>query len=133
MIQSVGSPYQGTALAGSLASLGSVFGVGCDSQNDLTESGAVAWLSYIPTWARNAVYYYTTSFKDRWWAYDYCNFATDPFLSDPDDGVVAKGRGQLPSGNNAGHKTNQCHTTGMRDDAQYLDGNRNSQMNAYAV
>lgn len=133
MIQSVGSPYRGTALAGSLAALGDVFGAGCGTQNDLTESGADAWLSYIPTWARSQVHYYTTSFEDNWWSYDYCNSFTDPFLSDPDDGVVAKSRAQLSGGNNRGHTEGWCHSTGMSDTAQYYDSGRNSVMNSNAA
>ena len=62
LIQSVGTPYQGTALAGNLAAIGSVFGAGCGTNNDLTYSGAAAWLANIPTWARGKVYYHTTSF-----------------------------------------------------------------------
>jgi hypothetical protein len=31
---------------------------------------------------------------------------------------------------NRGHVTGQCHTTGMRDPAQYLDASRNATMNA---
>lgn len=132
MIQSVGSPYLGTPLAGNLAALGNIFGAGCGSQNDLTTSGAAAWLSNIPSWARSQVHYYTTSFKDRWWAYDYCHLATDLLLSDPDDGTTERYRGQLSGGINRGHTTNQCHTTGMRDTAQYFDQSRNLDMNSNA-
>ena len=64
--------------------------------------------------------------------YDYCHLATDMFLSDPEDGTVEKGRGQLSYGNNRGHKSGQCHTTGMRDSPQAMDSNRNSEMNANA-
>jgi hypothetical protein len=133
LIQSVGTPYQGTALAGNLAALGSVFGAGCGTNNDLTHSGASAWLAGIPSWARAKVHYSTTSFKDVWYAYDYCNIATDLFLSDPDDGVIEKSKGQLSGANNRGHKTGWCHTTGMRDPAQTSDSSRNSDMNANAA
>eukprot|EP00977_Amphora_coffeiformis_P006697 scaffold1465_cov179-Amphora_coffeaeformis.AAC.9 len=133
MIQSVGSPYQGTPLAGNLAAIGDVFGAGCGVQNDLTTSGASAWLSSIPTWARSQVHYYTTSFTDKWWRYDYCSLGTDLFLGDPEDGVVERGRGQLPGGLNRGDKTGWCHSTDMRDPPQYTDGSRNSEMNALAA
>lgn len=133
LIQSVGTPYQGTALAGNLALLGQIFGAGCGSNNDLTYSGASAWLAGIPTWAREKVYYYTTSFADVWWRYDYCNIATDPFLSDPDDGVVERAKAQLTSANNMGHKTGWCHTSGMRDPAQTSDSSRNATMNSNAA
>ena len=95
LIQSVGTPYQGTALAGNLALLGQIFGAGCGSNNDMTYGGAAAWLAGIPSWARAKVYYHTTSFTDVWYRYDYCSMATDPFLSDPDDGVVERAYAQL--------------------------------------
>ena len=133
LIQTVGTPYQGTALAGNLAALGSVFGAGCGTNNDLTYSGAASWLAGIPSWARAKVHYSTTSFTDVWYRYDYCNIATDLFLSDPDDGVVEKTYAQLSGANNRGHKTGWCHTSGMRDPAQTSDSSRNSDMNANAA
>jgi hypothetical protein len=132
LIQTVGTPYQGTALAGSLAAIGDVFGAGCGTNWDLTYDGAALWLSGIPSWARSRVYYHTTSFTDKWWRYDYCNFATDLFLSDPDDGVIEKWAGQLSGANNMGHKTGWCHTTNMRDPGQVTDYSRNVNMNANA-
>ena len=133
LIQSVGTPYQGTALAGNLAALGSVFGAGCGTNSDLTYSGAAAWLSGIPSWARAKVHYSTTSFTDVWYRYDYCNVATDLFLNDPDDGVVERDYAQLPGANNRGHKTGWCHTSGMRDPGQTTDASRNSDMNTNAA
>ncbi len=102
---------------------------GCGYNDDITEDGARRWLADIPYWARSKVHYYTTSFKDNWWSYDYCDWATDIILDDPDDGAVEKGRGQLPGGNSAGHKEGWCHTTGMDEPAQYRDYSRNVQMN----
>jgi len=54
-------------------------------------------------------------------------------LSDPDDGVIERSRGQLPSGNNQGHKTGWCHSSGMRDPAQTTDNARNAVMNNNAA
>jgi hypothetical protein len=133
LIQSVGSPYQGTNIAGILASMGSWFGVGCGSNSDLTFSGAASWLAGIPSSTRAKVNYYTTSFTDHAWTYDYCNIATDLVLDDPDDGVTEKAMNQLSGGVNRGHVTGQCHTTGMRDPAQYQDSSRNATMNANAA
>lgn len=133
LIQSVGTPYQGTALAGNLALLGQIFGAGCGSNYDMTYSGAAAWLAGIPSWARAKVHYATTSFTDVWYRYDYCNVATDLFLNDPDDGVVERAYAQLPGANNRGHKTGWCHTSGMRDPAQTSDSARNSEMSANAA
>ncbi len=133
LIQSVGTPYQGTALAGNLAVLGQIFGAGCGGNYDLTYSGAAAWLAGIPGWARARVSYSTTSFTDVWYRYDYCSLATDLFLSDPDDGVTEQAYDQLSGANNRGHKTGWCHTSGMRDPAQTSDSSRNADMNANAA
>jgi hypothetical protein len=134
LIQSVGTPYRGTNLAGILATLGSWFGVGCGTNSDLSYSGASSWLAGIPTSSRAKVHYYTTAFRStNWWTNDYCNFATDLVLSDPEDGTTEQANGQLSGGNNRGHVTGQCHTTGMRDPAQYLDSSRNATMNANAA
>ena len=133
LIQSVGTPYQGTALAGNLALLGQIFGAGCGTNYDLSYSGAASWLAGIPSWARAKVHFSTTSFTDVWYRYDYCNIATDLFLSDPDDGVTEKAYGQLSGANNRGHKTGWCHTSGMRDPAQTSDSSRNADMNANAA
>lgn len=133
LIQTVGTPYQGTALAGNLAAIADVFGSGCGSNQDLTYSGAANWLAGIPSWARARVHYSTTSFTDVWWRYDYCSLATDLFLSDPEDGVTERAFGQLPGANNRGHKTGWCHTANMRDPAQTTDSARNADMNANAA
>lgn len=133
LIQSVGTPYQGTALAGNLAAIGDVFGAGCGTNTDLTYNGASNWLSTIPSWAKSKVYYYTTSFDTAWWRYDYCHLATDLFLDDPEDGTTEKWSGQLSGANNAGHKKGQCHTGGMRDPAQTKDTGRNSYMSGAAA
>jgi hypothetical protein len=132
LIQSVGTPYQGTALAGDLALLGEIFGAGCGYNWDLTYDGSALWLSGIPSWARGRVHYWTTSDEDVWWRWDYCSAATDIVLDDPEDGVVERWAGQLSGGNNHGHKEGWCHTNDMRDPAQYLDHGRNHEMNTYA-
>ncbi|QOY20255.1 conditioned medium factor [Xanthomonas citri] len=134
VMQSVGTPYQGTNLFGVLAAVGSWFGVGCGTNSDMTYDGAKAWLAGIPADARAKVNYYTTSFaKTNWYTNDYCNAASDLVLNDPEDGTVEQVNAQLPGGVNRGHTTGQCHTTGMRDPAQYLDANRNAVMNANAA
>ncbi len=134
LIQSVGTPYQGTNLAGILATLGSWFGVGCSTNNNLTYSGASSWLAGIPTSSRAKVNYYTTSFKlTNWYTNDYCQFATDLVLSDPEDGTTEQAYGQLPGAVNRGHVTGQCHTSGMRDPAQTQNSSRNATMNTNAA
>lgn len=134
LIQSVGTPYQGTALAGNAAVLGSVFGVGCGTNANLTYSGASSWLAGIPTSSRAKVNYYTTSFKlTNWYTNDYCNMATDLLLNDPEDGTTEQTKGQLSGAINQGHKTGWCHTSSMRDPAQTSDSSRNSTMNSNAA
>lgn len=132
LIQSVGAPYQGTALAGNAAVLGDIFGFGCGENADMTYAGSANWLSLIPTSSRQQVWYYTTAFEDRPFLYDYCNIITDLLLDDPDDGVIERSAGQLPGANNMGHVEDWCHTTGMRDPAQCTDASRNATINARA-
>jgi hypothetical protein len=129
-IQSLGTPYGGTPLAGVIAWIGSIFDYGCGANFDLTYLGSTIWQWGIPGWARSQVFYYTTSFEDKWWRWDYCQWASDLVLSDPDDGVIELYPSLLWGGNFMGHTEGQCHTNGMRDMAQYRDGGRNSTMNA---
>lgn len=131
LIQTVGAPYQGTALAGNAAVLGDIFGFGCGENDNMTYTGSANWLSLIPTWAREEVYYYTTSFEDGF-GFDFCNFITDLLLSDPDDGVIERSAGQLPGANNMGHLEGWCHTSDMRDPGQCTDPARNAIMNQEA-
>lgn len=134
LIQSVGTPYKGTNLAGILATLGSWFGVGCGTNDNLSYSGASSWLAGIPNSSRAKVNFYTTAFRTtNWWTNDYCNFATDLVLSDPEDGTTEQVNGQLSGGVSRGHTAGQCHTTGMRDPAQYQDAGRNATMNSNAA
>ncbi len=133
LIQSVGTPYQGTALAGNLALLGEIFGAGCGINFDLTYNGAALWLANIPSWARGEVFYHTTSFEDEPFSYDYCHVATDLFLTDPDDGTTERWAGQLPGANNMGHTEGWCHSNGMAEPAQFTDHARNALMNQMAA
>ena len=128
LIQSVGTPYQGTPLAGNLALLGSIFGQGCGGNTDLSPDGAALWLAGIPPQNRAAVTYWTTAPTSG-----SCNFLSGLFLSNPEDGVVESARGQLPGGNNMGLVSGWCHTTGMSQPAQYFDSARNAEMNAEAA
>lgn len=134
LLQSVGTPYQGTNLAGIIATVGNWFGVACGSNSNMTYSGASAWLAGIPTWARAKVNYYTTGFRStNWWTNDYCHVASDLVLGDPEDGTVERDYAQLPGATNRGHVSGQCHTAGMRDPAQYQDAARNASMSANAA
>ncbi|HST46111.1 MAG TPA: choice-of-anchor X domain-containing protein [Luteimonas sp.] len=134
LMQSVGTPYQGTNLSGILATVGNWFGVACGSNANMTYSGASAWLAGIPAASRAKVNYHSTSFRStNWWTNDYCNIASDLVLGDPEDGTVEKAYAQLPGAVNRGHAEGQCHTAGMRDPAQYNDAGRNATMSANAA
>jgi len=132
-IQSVGSPYAGCSLAGSLADLGSVFGVGCASNFDLSIEGATLWLSKIPTSTRSEVYYYTTQYSDDWWISSACVTGGSLVMYQPNDGTCEKKFGQLPGANNMGHTMGQCHTSGMKYPAQTQDAVRNAEINRLAA
>jgi hypothetical protein len=120
-IQALAGPFQGTPLA----SLGFF---ACGVNNDMTPSGAAAWLAGIPSWARAEVWFWTTS--DGGSA---CNALTNLFLVSPNDGTVEVVHGQLPGGNAMGNTTGWCHTTGMVYPASYTDHTRNQAMNAAAA
>ncbi len=120
-IQSVATPYQGTPLA----SLGAF---ACGVNDDMTPTGAAAWLAGIPSWARAEVFYWTTANSGS-----ACNLFTGFFLDDPEDGTIEMVRGQLPGATNMGHVVGWCHTTGMSNPANYTDATRNLERNAQAA
>jgi len=130
LMQCVGAPLEGTALAGNLAALGQVLGIQCGSNYDLTYDGAAAWLSGIPTASRSKLHTYTTTFTNVPFFYDYCSIASDILLSDPEDGVTEDFSGHIVGGVNMGLRTGWCHVSGMRDPAQTGDSSRNTIMNA---
>ena len=130
IIQTLGTPFKGSGIAGNLAALGEIFGVQCGANNDMTYAGAAAWLSTIPTSARAKVFSHTTTFTDNWFGNDYCNFFTDLFLTDPEDGVTENSSGHITGGNNMGLKSGWCHTAGMRDPNQCTDSQRNAVLNS---
>ena len=105
VVQSVGSPYQGTSIAGFLADMGRIFGLGCGSNYDLSRSGAANWLSKIPMNSRKDIYYYTTQYDDYWWLLsNNCVTAGNVVLAKPNDGTTELRYGQLSGATSAGHK-----------------------------
>lgn len=130
LMQCVGTPLEGTPLAGNLAALGAALGIQCGSNYDITPDGAAVWLAGIPTAARAKLHTYTTTFTNVPFFYDYCNIVTDVFLSDPEDGVVENAAGHIVGAQNMGLTTGWCHVSGMRDPAQTGDANRNAVLNA---
>ncbi len=134
LIQSVGTPYRGTNIAGNWAAFFHALGVvPCGENYGLTYEGAALWLSGVPPdFPRNRVHYYTTSFTDDL-GYDFCSAWTDLLLTDPDDGVTEQAWGQLPGGVNQGHTTGWCHTDNMEYPPQVTDWARDAVMNANAA
>lgn len=132
LIQALGVPFYGTAIAGDLALIAEVFGVGCGENWDLTYDGSAIWMSYIPGWSRGETWSWVTTFYDGW-GYDYCHLATDLFLWDPEDGVVESFSGKLDGGHFMGLKEGWCHIHDMSDPAQVDDTERNNEINAEAA
>ena len=130
LMQCVGSPLEGTPLAGNLAALGAALGIQCGSNYDITPDGAAVWLAGIPTAARAKLHTYTTTFRNVPIIYDYCNIVTDVFLSDPEDGVVEHAAGHIVGAQDMGLTVGWCHVSGMRDPAQTGDSARNAVLNA---
>eukprot|EP01027_Heterolobosea_sp_BB2_P008908 GEZU01013198.1.p1 GENE.GEZU01013198.1~~GEZU01013198.1.p1 ORF type:complete len:674 (+),score=199.90 GEZU01013198.1:77-2098(+) len=128
ILQSVGSPYLGNTLAGSLAHVGEIFGVGCGTNFDLTTDGAALWLPSIPKASRQQVYFYTTQYKP----FSYCNAAAQAVLKWPNDGTAEYKYTQLPDANNMGHKEGWCHSVDMHFPPQCTDHTRNAEMNTLA-
>eukprot|EP01129_Flabellula_baltica_P015767 TRINITY_DN8148_c0_g1_i1.p1 TRINITY_DN8148_c0_g1~~TRINITY_DN8148_c0_g1_i1.p1 ORF type:complete len:695 (-),score=188.01 TRINITY_DN8148_c0_g1_i1:523-2538(-) len=131
-IQTVGTPWKGCSAAGSIASIGSIFGVACGQNTDLTTSGASNWLSGISSSLTSEVYFYTTTYKLGTWLGDSCSTAANIILKWPNDGTAELKYATLPGGNDMGNTQKQCHTTDMNYSAQYLDASRNSILNANA-
>ena len=127
LIQAVGAPFEGTPIAGVLAALGSIFGVQCGANYDMTPEGAAIWLSTIPPAPRARVFTFTTSYSGPGWS-GYCSLATALFLAYPEDGVTEHASGHFPGANDLGLTYGWCHVGGMRDPDQALDANRNAAM-----
>ncbi len=133
LLQSVGSPYQGSAIAGSSANMGKVFGVGCGENFDLTHDGAALWLSGINSTAvLDDVYFYTTQYQTGSLV-NYCSLPTNLILSWPNDGVTEFDYAPLPGAHNAGHTFGECHTTNMHFPPQCWDDSRDAEINTKAA
>jgi len=133
LLQSIGTPYEGCTAAGSSASLGSMFGVGCGKNFDLSLDGSKLWEPSITTDTRSEIYYYTTTYKQGTWFGDSCSAAMNMILEWPNDGTAEIVYTDIRDANNMGNVQKQCHTTGMNYMAQYQDHTRNAQMNTAAA
>jgi len=133
ILQSLVTPFLGNSAAGTTASLGKLFGVGCGPVTDLTKDGANLWVVGISSEVRSKIYYYYVTFDESKPLNKYCNAATNLFLQKPNDGVVEMICAQLKGANDCGRTQGQCHTTGMRYPAAYTDHGRNQEMNSLAA
>jgi len=132
LMQSVGAPYQGTALAGNLAVIGKIFGAGCGTNAGMTHDGAALWLSTIPQSSRQEMYHYTTQYSTSGLVH-YCHAAANAILAWPNDGVVENDYANLPGGIFMGNAKGWCHVTDMRHPPQTTDSERNRIMNLEAA
>jgi len=123
-IQAMGTPFQGTTLAG-WGDTGKIIGVGCGSNDNLTPEGAKLWLTGIPMEARDHVYYYATQYKDWSW----CSLPANAILSWPNDGTSENKRVPLVGGHQVLLKKGYCHTNDMKYPPQCKDNVNNEFMN----
>ena len=129
LIQSAGSPYQGTHIMTSIGFLNKL--LACGTVHDLSPDGGKQWLATIPVVARNEVYFY------RSWCGDDstlpCDWRTRILLDKCNDGVTECGLDLLPGGHDMGLATHQCHTSGLHYPPIYADKSRNAILNANAA
>lgn len=125
IMQSVGTPYEGSGLAGGIASIGDKIGIGCGKNTDLTHDGAKLWLSSIPKSTRQHMFYYTTQYKPL----SSCVLAAQIVLKWPNDGTTEQKYSQLAGGNFVNHTERQCHTDDMKYPPQCRDSARNKEIN----
>lgn len=128
LIQVIGAPFLGTALATNWALFGRIVGRGCGGNDSLSPDGAALWLATIPQHVREKVYYYYTSQKES-----DCDWITSWVLNSPNDGVVEASNAKLPGGNFAGDKKGECHVDQMKEPPQTKNKERNQMMDRLAA
>eukprot|EP01127_Copromyxa_protea_P000001 TRINITY_DN0_c0_g1_i1.p1 TRINITY_DN0_c0_g1~~TRINITY_DN0_c0_g1_i1.p1 ORF type:complete len:673 (-),score=149.02 TRINITY_DN0_c0_g1_i1:52-2070(-) len=133
LIQTMGTPFQGTSASGSMANLAKVFGVACGSNSDLSRDGATNWLSGISMETRQDVYSYSSTYSSGSYLGDYCSLPMNLILQWPNDGVTEADFAPLPGGNFLGNTEEECHTTEMAYAPQFDNETRNKLMNSLAA
>ncbi len=137
ILQSVGSPYLGSPLADLIFP----HFFPCAPQENLTPEGAAKWLKGIPAWARDKVYYYTTSGRSEPTEETAppCNVISNDIFDNLNlginDGVVAVEQGQLEGGHNMGNSIKECHVNStilFSYPGNCLNKTRNLEMSTYA-
>jgi hypothetical protein len=132
LLQSLVTPYLGSAAAGNIAVLGSILGVGCGKVSDLTHDGSDLWLTGITSDVKSSVYFYYVQYDPNATP-KYCNSGANLFLSKPNDGVTEVSYAVLKGGNNMGSTLNQCHGNNMAFSPAFADSTRNKAMNSNAA
>jgi len=132
-LQSVGTPYKGCSAAGNAANLGSLFGISCGKNIDLTTDGAIKWLSTIAPANKARVYYYTTTYEQGKAFGDYCNLAMNTILQFPNDGTTEIDYSVPDGGQHMGNVQKWCHVPSMKYAAQCTNIDRNKVMNSNAA
>lgn len=139
-IQTMGTPFRGSTLMDLYVGtnplsflIAEIFGF-CGQQFSLTTLGSALWLTSIPNWVRNDVFYHRTRHAlpgNFWQSLQFwrwrCNAASF-VIPGHDDGVVSIDQGFLSGGNNLGITNSQCHTGGMNHPSQVTDAGRNAVM-----
>jgi len=129
-IQSLGTPYFGSGLAGTLSGIGKWFGLGCGVVSDLTYDGASRWEAALPLNRRSELFYFRSIYSKKT---GYCQWGANMVLYTPNDATTEIKKSDLSGANNMGVKESWCHTSGMKEPAQCSDAQRNADMNANAA
>jgi hypothetical protein len=132
LIQTLGTPWMGTPLAGDPAKFGQNFNFGCGPVPDLTPDGAINWKTNIRNQTISEVHYYTTTYSESVDNFDFCNVVTELLLDRVNDGTVELAKAGLEPiefSQYEGDTTKECHTTGMKFSAGYLNPDRAIIMN----
>eukprot|EP00741_Cyanophora_paradoxa_P000946 tig00000448_g914.t1 len=130
LIQTVGTPFHGSSIAGRWASIFGLLGYGCGSVADLTPTGAELWLSYMRDEARRDVYYFATRSPAGELP---CDRRTDLLLLKPNDGATENLYNQLAGANSMGVTEAECHMDMMNYPSQTLNGSRNVDISRHAA
>jgi len=133
LLQSLGTPFQGNTAAGSSASLGELFGIGCGSNTDLSRDGAVNWLSGISGASRSKLQFYSTTYELGKFFGDWCSLPMNIILQWPNDGVTELSYAPLPGAADKGNTQKWCHSVDMGYAPQYTDHARNRILNQNAA
>jgi len=131
IVQSVGSPYLGTAVAGYIAAIGRLVGIACGSNFDLTHEGAAMWSSLIPRSTREHIYYTTTTWEGN---FSYCSLPLNSVLTFKNDGACENQYGNLEHANPVAQNLPAwCHTRTMNFPSQCTNSQMNYDYNANAA